>query len=67
MRTAGSRDTVWVLHAWGSLERQAGNTGLARELFKAAVRVDPKSEIVSEGSPWWAARSFERVHQTRRG
>jgi hypothetical protein len=39
---AGKRtDRVWLLcvQAWGVLERQAGNAPLARELFKAALKV----------------------------
>jgi hypothetical protein len=30
---------VHHLQAWGVLERQAGNAPLARELFKAALKV----------------------------
>lgn len=41
-----SRDTVYVLHAWGCLEAREGKLPLARELLKAAIRVDPKSEKV---------------------
>jgi hypothetical protein len=37
---------VFVFHAWGSLERKASNVGFARELFKAAIKVDPKNEKV---------------------
>lgn len=45
-----SRDTVYVFHAWGCLERDAGNIPLARELFKAAIKVDPKAEKVRKQS-----------------
>lgn len=38
---------MWCLHAWGCLERDSGKHQLARELFKAAIKVDPKSEKVS--------------------
>ena len=34
-----NRDTVYVFHAWGVLEYTAGNTALARELFKAGIKV----------------------------
>jgi hypothetical protein len=30
--------------AWGVLESQQGNIDLARQLFKCAVKADPKSE-----------------------
>lgn len=39
------------LQAWAVLERDAGNTGLARELLKCAVKADPKSE------PSWLVRA----------
>lgn len=37
---------MWVacLQAWGVLEAQQGNIGLARQLFKCAVKADPASE-----------------------
>lgn len=34
-----SRNTLYVFHAWAVLEKRAGNAGLARELFKAAIKV----------------------------
>jgi hypothetical protein len=33
-----------VFQAWAVLERDAGNTQLARELLKCAIKADPKSE-----------------------
>ena len=39
-----SRDVALVFQAWGVLEAQHGTTQLARELFKCAVKADPKSE-----------------------
>jgi hypothetical protein len=38
------------LQAWGVLEQRTGNAALARELFKAALKVDPKNE--STWSTW---------------
>jgi hypothetical protein len=35
---------VQCTQAWGVLEMRAGNHSLARELFKAALKVDPKNE-----------------------
>jgi hypothetical protein len=32
------------VQAWGVLEQRTGNAALARELFKAALKVDPKNE-----------------------
>ena len=43
-----------ALQAWAMLERDAGNPELARELFKCAVKADPKSEpswLVSGAAP----------------
>ena len=39
-----ARICVLWLQAWAMLERDAGNPELARELFKCAVKADPKSE-----------------------
>ncbi|KAF5836098.1 hypothetical protein DUNSADRAFT_6469 [Dunaliella salina] len=41
-----STSTAVVLQAWGMLERKNKNYQLARELFKAAVKVDSKNEAV---------------------
>jgi hypothetical protein len=38
------------MQAWGVLEQRTGNAALARELFKAALKVDPKNE--STWSTW---------------
>jgi hypothetical protein len=38
------------VQAWGVLEQRTGNAALARELFKAALKVDPKNE--STWSTW---------------
>jgi hypothetical protein len=34
-----------VLQAWGCLEQENGNTSLARNLLKCAVKADPTSEV----------------------
>ena len=50
-----SRDTVFVFHAWGVLEKNVGNVGFARELFKAAIKVVTLS-LVLPSSPAPATR-----------
>ena len=41
----GNRDAVFVFQAWGVLEwKGAANHQLARELFKAALKVDPRND-----------------------
>ena len=42
--------TASLLQAWAVLERAAGDVSLARQLFKCAVKADPKSE------PSWLVR-----------
>ncbi|GBF99253.1 mRNA maturation factor [Raphidocelis subcapitata] len=53
----GNRDVVYVFQAWGVLEwKGTQNHQLARELFKAALKVDPRNE-----STWgtWIAMEEE--------
>ena len=56
----GNRDVVFVFHAWAVLEAREKNHALARELFKSALRVDPRSDATWE--TWirarWPARAF---------
>lgn len=51
-----SRNTLYVFHAWAVLEKRAGNAGLARELFKAAIKVCWSLEegvcVAKRGNGW---------------
>ncbi len=52
-----SPSTVFLFHAWGSLEWREGNAGTARELFKAAIRVrgvGAGAKVLGK-APVWAA------------
>ncbi|KXZ45393.1 hypothetical protein GPECTOR_55g299 [Gonium pectorale] len=66
-RTRAAPAVVFVFHAWGSLEYRCGNVSTARELFKAAVRVDPKNETT--WATWVAMESelgnVERADELR--
>lgn len=50
----GSRDVVFIFHAWATLEWRCGNAPLARELFKSALKVEPRSE--NTWATWIAVR-----------
>ena len=48
-----SKDTALVFQAWGVLEARNDNPQLARELFKCAVKADPRSQISWQVNPVW--------------
>ena len=48
-------DGVYACQAWAVLEAADGNTQLARQLFRCAVKADPSSE------PSWLVRTIHML------
>ena len=44
MSLAGVMSRSCLVQAWGCLERKCGNIGLARSMFKCAIKADPSSK-----------------------
>lgn len=57
-----NRDVAQVFQAWGVLEARHGTVQLARELFKCAIKADPKSEITWAVSACCMVQAMMVVH-----